>query len=103
VIECTGSPLGLPLAAKLVKPRGRIVLKSTFHGNLEWNPAPLVIDEITVVGSRCGPFEPALSLLAQGTVRVLPFLSAVYPLARGEAAFRAARRAGSFKVLLRMD
>jgi len=103
VIECTGSPLGLPLAAKLVKPRGRIVLKSTFHGNLEWNPAPLVIDEITVVGSRCGPFEPALSLLAQGTVRVLPFLSAVYPLASGEAAFRAARRAGAFKVLIRMD
>ncbi len=103
VIECTGSPRGLPLAAKLVKPRGRIVLKSTFHGNLEWNPAPLVVDEITVVGSRCGPFAPALSLLAGGTVRVLPFLSAVYPLERWETAFRAARRPGSFKVLMRMD
>ncbi len=103
VIECTGSPLGLPLAARLVKPRGRIVLKSTFHGNLEWNPAPLVVDEITVVGSRCGPFAPALSLLAGGAVRVLPFLSAVYPLERWETAFRAARRPGSFKVLMRMD
>jgi threonine dehydrogenase-like Zn-dependent dehydrogenase len=103
VVECTGSPGGLPLAAKLVKPRGRIVLKSTFHGNLEWNPAPLVVDEITVVGSRCGPFEPALSLLARGTVKVLPFLSGVYPLERWEAAFRGARRADAFKVLLRMD
>jgi len=103
VIECTGSPLGLPLAARLARPRGRVVLKSTFHGNLEWNPAPLVVDEITVVGSRCGPFEPALSLLEKGTVRVLPFLSAVYPLERWEAAFRTARRAGAFKVLLRMD
>jgi threonine dehydrogenase-like Zn-dependent dehydrogenase len=103
VIECTGSPLGLPLAAKLAKPRGRVVLKSTFHGNLEWNPAPLVVDEITVVGSRCGPFEPALSLLRKGTVKVLPFLSAVYPFERWEAAFRAARRPGAFKVLIRMD
>ena len=103
VIECTGNPRGLPLAARLVKPRGRIVLKSTFHGTFEWNPAPLVVDEITVVGSRCGPFEPALSLLSKGTVRVLPFLSGVYPLGRWEAAFRAARRPGAFKVLMRMD
>ena len=103
VIECTGSPLGLPLAARLARPRGRVVLKSTFHGSFEWNPAPLVVDEITVVGSRCGPFEPALSLLEKGTVRVLPFLSAVYPLERWEAAFRTARRAGAFKVLMRMD
>lgn len=103
VIECTGSPLGLPLAARLVKPRGTIVLKSTFHENLEWNPAPIVVDEVTIVGSRCGPFEPALSLLEKGTVKVLPFLSAVHPLERWETAFRAARRADAFKVLLRMD
>jgi threonine dehydrogenase-like Zn-dependent dehydrogenase len=102
VIECTGSPGGLPLAARLVKPRGTIVLKSTFHGAVEWNPAPLVVDEITVVGSRCGPFETALSLLARGTVRALPFLSAVYPIERWEAAFREARRPGAFKVLMRM-
>jgi threonine dehydrogenase-like Zn-dependent dehydrogenase len=103
VVECTGSPRGLPLAARLVKPRGTIVLKSTYHGALDWNPAPLVVDEITVIGSRCGPFEPALSLLARGSVRVLPFLSAVYPLERWEAAFRAARRADAFKILLRME
>jgi len=103
VVECTGNPLGLPLAARLVKPRGVIVLKSTFHGKLEWNPAPIVVDEITVVGSRCGPFEPALSLLEKGTVEVLPFLSAVYPIERWEAAFKRARSVDSFKVLLRME
>ncbi len=103
VVECTGSPRGLPLAARRVKPRGTIVLKSTYHGALDWNPAPLVVDEITVVGSRCGPFEPALSHLVRGSVRVLPFLSAVYPLERWEAAFRAARRPGAFKILMRME
>ena len=102
VIECTGSPAGLPLAAKLARPRGTIVLKSTFHENVVWNPTPLAVDEITVIGSRCGPFEPALELIGGGGVKVLPFLSAVYPLERWEAAFRRARRADAFKVLIRM-
>jgi threonine dehydrogenase-like Zn-dependent dehydrogenase len=103
VIECTGSPRGLPLAAKLVRPQGAIVLKSTYEGNLDWNPAPIVVDEIIVAGSRCGPFNTALKLLASGKVRVLPFLAAVYPFERWEEAFRAARRPGSFKVLLRIS
>jgi len=102
VIECTGSPAGLPLAAKLVRPRGTIILKSTYHGNLEWNPTPIAVDEITVAGSRCGPFEPALELMRRGRIKVLPFLSAVYPLERWETAFRRARRADAFKVLIRM-
>lgn len=103
VIDCTGSPQGLPFAAELVKPRGTIVVKSTYEGNLEWNPAPLVVDEITVMGSRCGPFGTALKLLSQGKVEVLPFLSAVYPLSRWEEAFRRARSADAFKVLIRMS
>jgi threonine dehydrogenase-like Zn-dependent dehydrogenase len=103
VIECTGSPEGLPLAAELVRPRGTIVLKSTYHGALEWNPASVAVDELTIVGSRCGPFERALELMRTGKVKVLPFLSAVYPLERWKDAFRAARRPGSFKVLMRMS
>jgi len=103
VIECTGSPRGLPLAAALVRPQGAIVLKSTFQGSLDWNPAPLVVDEIIVAGSRCGPFATALKLLAQGKVRVLPFLTAVYPFDRWRAAFRRARGRDSFKVLLRIS
>ena len=102
VIECTGSPAGLPLAARLVRPRGTIVLKSTYHEKLEWNPSPLVVDEITVMGSRCGPFDLALRLLRKGRVKVSPFLSAVYALERWETAFHEARRRDTFKVLIRM-
>jgi threonine dehydrogenase-like Zn-dependent dehydrogenase len=102
VIDCTGRPAGLPLAASLVRPRGVIVVKSTYRGELRWNPAPLVVDEITLVGSRCGPFARALDLLVRGRIRVRPFLTAVYPFERWERAFRRARLAGSFKVLIRM-
>jgi threonine dehydrogenase-like Zn-dependent dehydrogenase len=102
VIECTGSPRGLPLAARLVRPQGAIVLKSTFQGALDWNPAPLVVDEIIVAGSRCGPFATALGLLARKKVKVLPFLTAIYPFERWGEAFRRAQRRDSFKVLLRM-
>src|SRR5262249_46533074 len=63
VVEPTGSPLGWEQALQLVKPKGKVILKSTFHGQVAFNPAPLVVDEITVIGSRCGRFEPALSLL----------------------------------------
>lgn len=103
VVDCTGGPAGLPLAVSLVRPRGTIVLKSTYEGALSWNPAPLVIDEIAVVGSRCGPFARALRLIAAGSLRVKPFLTAVYPFERWEAAFRRARRADAFKVLVRMS
>jgi alcohol dehydrogenase len=102
VVDCTGSPSGLALAAELVRPRGRIVLKSTYEGTLDWNPAPIVVDEITVSGSRCGPFRTALRLLERRAVKVLPFLTAVYPLERWEAAFRRARRPDAFKVLISM-
>ena len=103
VIDCTGRPEGLPFAVELVRPQGTIILKSTYHGELEWNPAPIVVDEITVMGSRCGPFDTALALLGKGVVNVLPFLTAVYPFGQWEAAFRRARRADAFKVLMRME
>lgn len=103
VIECSGSPAGLALAASLVRPRGTIVLKSTYQGELRWNPAPIVVDEITVVGSRCGPFDRALGLLAAGRIATAPFLTATYPFERWRAAFRRAGRVDSFKVLMRMS
>ena len=101
VIDCTGKPTGLPLAAELVKPQGTIVLKSTFHGALDWNPAPIVIDEITIVGSRCGPFEKALGLLIDGTVKTEPFVTAVYDIDDFDKAVQRARHADSFKVMLK--
>lgn len=103
VVECTGRPSGLPIAAELVRPEGTIVLKSTYHGRLNWNLAPIVVDEITIVGSRCGPFDMALRLLALGEVKVLPFVTAIYPFEKWQQALRRARHLESFKVLIEMN
>lgn len=100
-IDCTGSAGGLAAAAALVRPRGTVVLKSTVAGTSELNLAPFVVDEITVVGSRCGPFGPALRALAAGRVAVEALISAEYPLSRAAEAFAHAQRKGTLKVLLR--
>ncbi len=101
VVDCTGKPTGLPLAVELLKPQGTVVLKSTFHGALDWNPAPIVINEITVVGSRCGPFERALTILKEGKVKTKPFVTAVYDIDDFDKAVQRARHSDSFKVLIR--
>jgi alcohol dehydrogenase len=101
VVEATGSPAGMPRAISLVRPRGTIVWKSTHHAPARFDAAPIVVDEITVVGSRCGPFAPALRLLAEKRVDVTPLLSAVRPLSDAPAALRLAARRGVKKVLLR--
>ncbi len=103
VVDCTGNAGGFDLARKLLRPRGTLVLKSTFHGEQAMAFAPLVIDEITITGSRCGPFAPALRLLEQKLVDVDSMLSAEYPLARGVEAFEHARAAGVLKVHLLMN
>ncbi len=101
VIECTGNPEGLEQARRAVRPRGTIVLKSTYHGHSSVNLSAFVVDEITLVGSRCGPFAKALALLASGRLEVSDLVSGVYPLAEAEAAFDAAARPGALKVLVR--
>jgi threonine dehydrogenase-like Zn-dependent dehydrogenase len=100
VVECTGSPTGLPLALRLVRPRGTIVLKTTVAGvqTLAW--AAVVIDEISIVGSRCGPFDHALAALASGRVSVRPLISQRFELSRGLEALAAAAGGGTLKVLL---
>jgi len=102
VVECTGSRMGLPDAVDLVRPRGTIVLKSTFHDPLKWNPSRVAVDEITIVGSRCGPFEAALDLLEKKKVVTEPFLTAIYPFGKWETALKRARRKDTFKILLEM-
>jgi threonine dehydrogenase-like Zn-dependent dehydrogenase len=102
VVECTGRPEGLAMARQMVVPRGTIVLKSTFHGSADIALSPLVVDEVTIVGSRCGPFAPALRLLGRGLVAVEPLIAAIYPLSEGLAAFEHARTPGTLKVLLRI-
>jgi threonine dehydrogenase-like Zn-dependent dehydrogenase len=102
VVECTGRAEGLAMARQMVVPRGAIVLKSTFQGSADIALSPLVVDEVTIVGSRCGPFAPALRLLARGLVAVEPLIAAVYPLSEGLAAFEHARAPGTLKILIRI-
>jgi threonine dehydrogenase-like Zn-dependent dehydrogenase len=101
VVECTGDPAGLEIAKLAVRPLGTIVLKSTYHGRASVDLAPFVVDEVTVVGSRCGPFDPALVLLARGAVLPSALVEAVYPLERAIDAFEHAGRPGALKVLVR--
>src|SRR6266702_5840686 len=100
VVECTGSAPGLELAMQLVRPRGCIFLKSTVAGTSTLHLAPIVIDEIRVQGSRCGPFAPALRALSQRRIDVLPLISARYSLDEGLDAFDHAGKKGVLKVLV---
>ena len=100
VIDCTGSPTGLSLAFELVQPRGRIVMKTTVAGDHSLSLAPVVIDELTLIGSRCGPFEPALKALSKGTVQVEPLIHATFSLDDAPLAMVKAASPGIFKVLL---
>jgi len=101
-VECTGNAEGLELARSAVRPRGTIVLKSTYRGRASLDVSRIVVDEITLVGSRCGPFAPALALLAEGRVDVHPLVHARFPLHEAVAAFAEASRPGVMKVLLEM-
>ena len=103
VVDCTGSPTGLPTALRLVTPRGTIVLKTTVAGDQTLALAPVVIDEVTILGSRCGPFDRALTALDTGEVTVLPMISARYPLDRGVDALEHARTRPSLKVLIDVE
>ncbi|MGE5593276.1 MAG: MDR/zinc-dependent alcohol dehydrogenase-like family protein [Betaproteobacteria bacterium] len=100
VVECTGSPSGLADAAALVRPRGTIVLKSTFRGEAPVNLSPLVVNEVTCVGSRCGPFPPAIRLLEERKIDTSSLIGAIFCAARAVEAFEEAARRGSLKVLL---
>ncbi len=102
VVEATGHPGGYAAARRLVRPRGAIVLKSTYHGSLETNLTMVVVDEVTLVGSRCGPFAPALRLLERGLVDVVPLIQARYPLDQALTAFEHAARPGTLKILVEM-
>jgi alcohol dehydrogenase len=101
VVDATGSAGGLSSAIAMCMPRGTVVMKSTVHGLVPIDTAPAIVNEITLVGSRCGRFEPALRLLALGKVRVGDLISDEFPLDRAPAAFARAATKGVLKVLLR--
>jgi len=101
VVEASGAASGFALALDLLRPQGSLVLKSTFHGATPVDAARVVVDEIHVVGSRCGRFAPALALLERGAVDVASLVTDVLPLDRGVEAMDRARAPGVMKVLLR--
>lgn len=101
VVEASGSASGFELALDLLRPRGVLVLKSTFHGATEINAARIVVDEISVVGSRCGRFAPALELLRTGKIDVQNLISEEFALSEGVRAMARAADANVMKVLLR--
>ncbi|HYW18978.1 MAG TPA: alcohol dehydrogenase catalytic domain-containing protein [Nodularia sp. (in: cyanobacteria)] len=102
-VECTGNPEGFAIARRALRPRGTLVLKSTYAGNLSLDASSLVVDEITLIGSRCGPFPEALQLLATGNIDVQPLIHGCYPLDDAIFAFEQAQHRGVLKVLLEIS
>ncbi len=102
VVEATGSASGFETSMSLTKPRGVLVLKSTVATGKELNLAPIVIDEITVLGSRCGQFKPALRLLEQNRIDFSPFISKKYPIEKALEAFEANKLKDTLKILIRI-
>jgi alcohol dehydrogenase len=103
VVEATGSPTGLTLAQQMTEPRGTLVLKSTFHGAAPVETWPIVVKEITVIGSRCGPFAKAIALLRSGRVDPTPLITRTFPLTQAAAAIQFAQGRNVMKVLLKPD
>lgn len=102
VVDATGSPDGLRTAASMARPRGTVIMKSTVHGAVPVDTAPLIVNEITLVGSRCGRFEAALPLIEHELIRLEDMVSARFPLSEGPAAFARAEEPGALKVLLEL-
>jgi len=100
VVEASGSPAGIKLALEMVRPRGTIVLKSTFHETAEIDISRVVVNEIALVGSRCGRFTRALEFLSRGAADLSVLITQEYPLSLGIAAFERASSPGAIKVLL---
>jgi threonine dehydrogenase-like Zn-dependent dehydrogenase len=101
VVEASGAASGFALALRLTRPRGTLVLKSTFHGATEIDAARIVVDEISLVGSRCGRFAPALELLARDAVDVASLITDEFALTDGVRAMQRATESGVLKVLLK--
>jgi threonine dehydrogenase-like Zn-dependent dehydrogenase len=102
VIDCTGSPYGFESAVSLARPRGTVVIKTTVAERGVFDLNRVVIDEITVIGSRCGPFPPAIKALASGSVDVRPLIAKQFPIEQGVEAFEYAQKKGVLKVIIKM-
>jgi threonine dehydrogenase-like Zn-dependent dehydrogenase len=102
VADCTGSPEGLPFALQIIKPQGIIVVKTTTASPRDLDLNSMVINEIQIQGSRCGPFPPAIQALEKRQIRVSPLISQIFAFNDAVAGFHAARQRGALKILLQM-
>jgi threonine dehydrogenase-like Zn-dependent dehydrogenase len=100
VIEASGSPNGFTDGIGLVRPRGIFILKSTYASDLSFNPASVVVDEISIIGSRCGSFEPAVRFLSETGVDLSYLISRIYPLSEGVTAFHEAQKTHMMKIII---
>lgn len=100
VVEATGAPSGFALARRAIRPRGMLVLKSTYKGEMSVDFSSIVVDEINIIGSRCGPFEPALRLMEERQVDPAVLIDAEYPLTEAVKAFERAAQPGALKVVV---
>lgn len=100
-VDCAGNSSGFDLARRSLRPQGTLILKSTYAGSLEMDASACVVDELTVLGSRCGPFQPAIEALASGDIDPRDLLDAEFPLHSGLEAFEKASQKGVMKVLIR--
>jgi threonine dehydrogenase-like Zn-dependent dehydrogenase len=103
VVEATGGPTGFSLALEAVRPEGTVVLKSTFSGQADLDLSAVVVKEIIVIGSRCGPFEPVILLLKNGQLDPTALIDAQYPLAEALDAFETSKAPGTMKVVICND
>jgi threonine dehydrogenase-like Zn-dependent dehydrogenase len=101
LVEATGSPTGFALAQQMTEPRGTLVLKSTFHGAAPIETWPIVVKELSVIGSRCGPFDKAIALLRSGTVDPTALITRTFPMKEAPTAIQFAQKSGVMKVLLK--
>jgi len=101
LVEATGSPTGLRLALEMTEPRGTLILKSTFHGAAPVETWPIVVKELSIIGSRCGPFAKAIALLRSGKVDPTPLITKTFPLEQAPEAIQFAQKRGVMKVLLK--
>jgi len=101
VVEATGSPSGFSLARQAIRPRGTLVMKSTYKGEMSVNFSSTVVNEINIVGSRCGPFEPALRLMEKGEVDPSALIVSKFKLSEALQAFECAAQPGVLKVLIK--
>ena len=103
VVEATGNPAGFNLALTLTRPRGNLVLKSTYATGFDFNPAMIVVNELNIIGSRCGPMDKAIALLASGKIDVTKLIDESFPLESGREALEKARSKGVLKILIDID